>query len=87
MSTTPTSIPVSSQDHLGLGPCHCKGMMCYDSYAGFGNSTVLQMVSILVPGMDQPSEAIVKRVPSTERVASTPLLPPSPAPLVRVDDQ
>ncbi|KAL6731296.1 hypothetical protein Aduo_002174 [Ancylostoma duodenale] len=45
------------------------------------------MVSILVPGMDQPSEAIVKRVPSTERVASTPLLPPSPAPLVRVDDQ
>ncbi|KHJ91469.1 hypothetical protein OESDEN_08667, partial [Oesophagostomum dentatum] len=45
------------------------------------------MVSILVPGMDQPSEAIVKRVPSTERATSTPLLPPSPAPLVRVDDQ
>ncbi|EPB66208.1 hypothetical protein ANCCEY_14702 [Ancylostoma ceylanicum] len=43
------------------------------------------MVSILVPGMDQPSEAIVKRVPSTERVASTPLLPPSPAPLVRAE--
>ncbi|ETN84909.1 hypothetical protein NECAME_06634 [Necator americanus] len=45
------------------------------------------MVSILVPGVDQPNEAIVKRMSSTERVASTPLLPPSPAPLVRVDDQ
>ncbi|KAE9418664.1 hypothetical protein Angca_001326 [Angiostrongylus cantonensis] len=45
------------------------------------------MVSILVPGVDQPNNAIVKRVPSTGNDLSAPLLSSSPAPLVNVDDQ
>ncbi|VDM61984.1 unnamed protein product [Angiostrongylus costaricensis] len=45
------------------------------------------MVSILVPGVDQPNNAIVKRVPSTGSDLSAPLLSSSPAPLVNVDDQ
>ncbi|WKX90023.1 hypothetical protein Q1695_009117 [Nippostrongylus brasiliensis] len=45
------------------------------------------MVSILVPGVDQPGEAIVKRVPTPEKVHTPPLLAPSPAPLVNVDEQ
>ncbi|VDL82670.1 unnamed protein product [Nippostrongylus brasiliensis] len=46
-----------------------------------------RMVSILVPGVDQPGEAIVKRVPTPEKVHTPPLLAPSPAPLVNVDEQ
>ncbi|KAJ1358788.1 hypothetical protein KIN20_017307 [Parelaphostrongylus tenuis] len=46
------------------------------------------MVSILVPGVDQPNNAIVvKRVPSSEKDLNAQLLSSSPAPLVNVDDQ
>nr|CDJ91463.1 CRE-BAM-2 protein [Haemonchus contortus] len=44
------------------------------------------MVSILVPGVDQPSEAIVKRISSVEKVSTPPLLAPSPAPLVNMNE-
>ncbi|PIO76811.1 hypothetical protein TELCIR_01109 [Teladorsagia circumcincta] len=44
------------------------------------------MVSILVPGVDQPSEAIVKRIPSLDKVSTPPLLAPSPAPLVNMNE-
>ncbi|KAK6055911.1 hypothetical protein COOONC_06583, partial [Cooperia oncophora] len=75
---------VSSYDGDGsIGTDRHRSMNAYrDHYP----RQAIRMVSILVPGVDQPGEAIVKRIPSLDKVSTPPLLAPSPAPLVNVDE-